>query len=170
MALERYFHGLWSAGWLDLIAAVTAQYGLYVCAALLVVAWLRRPSGVLLPFAIAAIFAMSLDTIAGLAYHDQRPFVTIGVAPLVAHGADNGFPSEHSAAAAFIAVVSLFVDAPTGAAACFMAVALGIARLYCLLHSPVDVAAGWTIGALPALVAGLARRRATPAIRRPSRS
>src|SRR5690242_8120752 len=140
MTIERYLHGLWSAGWLDRFAAATAEYGLYACAAVLLVAWLRRrPTGMLVPFAIAAIIAVALDFIAGVAYHDQRPFVVLGVTPLVAHGLDNGFPSEHSAAAAFIGIASLFIDMPLGALACALAFALGIARLYCLLHSPADV-------------------------------
>jgi len=170
MTFERYLHGLWSAGWLDRCAAATAEYGLCASAAVLLVACLRRrPTGFVLPFAIAAIVAIALDAIAGLAYHDQRPFVMLGVSPLVAHGIDNGFPSDHSAAAAFIAVALLFIDVPLGFVACTIAVALGIARLYCLLHWPIDVVAGWTVGALPALVAGLALRRArTPVVRPPS--
>lgn len=160
MTVERYLHGLWSAVWLDQAAALTADYGLYVCAFLLLVAWLRRrPSGVLLPFAIGAICAIALDAIAGIVHHDQRPFITLGVAPLIAHGVDNGFPSDHSAAAAFIAVTTLFIDAPLGVLACVVAFAIGIARLYCLLHLPVDVIAGWVIGATPAVVVGVWWRR-----------
>ena len=156
MAFERYLHGLWSAGWLDLLASVFAAYGLYVCVLLLGVAWLRRrPRGVLLPFIIGAAVAVAIDALAGAVYHDTRPFVVLGVAPLIAHGVDNGFPSDHSAAAAFIAIATLFIDIPFGVLACLVAFAIGIARLYCLLHSPADVIAGWAIGALPALVAGL---------------
>jgi len=145
---------------LDRVAAATAEYGLYACALVLLVAWLRRrPSGVLLTFAIGAVGAIALDLIAGAVYHDQRPFVSLGTTPLVAHDDHNGFPSDHAAAAAFIAVAALFVDIPLGVIACVVAVAVGLARLYCLLHSPVDVLAGWLIGAVPALVAGLAIRR-----------
>lgn len=172
MTFERYLHGLWSAGWLDRFAASTAEYGLYACAAVLLAAWLRRrPSGMLLPFAIAAIVAVALDGIAGFAYQDQRPFVVLGVAPLVAHGVDNGFPSEHSAAAAFIGVATLFIDVPLGAVACVIALAIGIARLYCLLHSPADVIAGWSIGAAPAVIAAYWwRKRRWPSFARPTTS
>jgi membrane-associated phospholipid phosphatase len=124
----------------------------------------------LLPFAIGAVCAIALDIVAGVLHHDQRPFVMLGVAPLVAHDSDNGFPSDHSAAAAFIAVAALFIDVPLGVLAWVTAVALGVARLYCLLHSPVDVFAGWLIGATPALVAGLSSRARTPALRRRSRT
>lgn len=156
MGLERYFHGLWSAGWLDLVASATAQYGLFVCVAFFAIAWFRRrPRGALLPFAAGGAIAIALDVVAGLLYHDVRPFVVLGFAPLVSHGIDNGFPSDHSAAATFVGVATLFVDAPLGVATCVIAIALGVARLYCLLHSPVDVLVGWTIGALPALAAGV---------------
>lgn len=160
MTLERYFHGLWSSHWLDVVASVAAEYGLYLCAALLVVAWIRRrPRGALLPFVIGALVAGACVAIAGSVYHDTRPFVVLGVAPLVQHGVDNGFPSDHAAAAGFAAIVTLFFDAPLGAIASFAAIALGVARLFCLLHSPIDVVAGWAIGALCALAAGAMWKR-----------
>jgi len=160
MSLERYLHGLWSASWLDWVAAATAGYGLYLCVVLLIVAWVRqRPRGAILPFALAAFAAAALDALAGLAYHDQRPFVTLGVAPLIAHGGDNGFPSDHSAAAAFIAIATAWIDPALGIVACVIAVGVGIARLFCLVHLPIDVLVGWAIGAVPAVVAGVAWRR-----------
>jgi len=97
--------------------------------------------------------------VAAALYTDPRPFAADHFRPLIAHAADNGFPSDHSAAAAFIAVATLFVDAPLGIVACVVTVALGISRLYCLLHSPVDVLGGWLIGAMPAVVAGLSYLR-----------
>ena len=160
MAVEQYLHSLWSNRPLDAFAAFAAVYGLYFCVAIAAVAWIRlRPRGILVPFLVAALASTGAVLIAGALYHEQRPFVALGLRPLVPHGTDNAFPSDHSAVAAFASTFALFVDPPLGFAAWSVTVVLGAARSYCLLHTPVDVGAGWLLGALPALAAGLIWRR-----------
>jgi len=155
MAAERYFHSLWSNGVLDVLAVFAAQYGLWVCAAAAAFAWLRRkPRGAVVPFVLGAVAAASLDFVAGLLIHEARPFVAIGVAPLVPHSSDNGFPSDHCAAAAYFSVAASFFDPIAAWIAAAAAFALGLGRAYSLLHTPQDVIAGWLIGAVPALAAG----------------
>jgi len=160
MAVEHYLHNLWSIRPLNAIAALAAVYGLYVCVAIAALAWIRlRPSGVLLPFLIAALASTVAVLIAGAIYHEPRPFVALGLRPLVPHGNDNAFPSDHSAVAAFAATFALFIDPPLGYAAWFVTIVLGAARSYCLLHTPEDVLDGWLLGALPAIAAGLIWKR-----------
>jgi undecaprenyl-diphosphatase len=91
--------------------------------------------------------------IAGSVYHEQRPFVVLGVAPLLPHGIDNAFPSDHSAVAAYAATFACFLDPLFGVLAWVFAIVLGVGRAYCLLHTPLDVIAGWMIGGVPAIVA-----------------
>jgi undecaprenyl-diphosphatase len=74
---------------------------------------------------------------------------------LLAHPIDNSFPSDHSAVAAFLAAMLWFVNVPAAVLATIAALALGVARVYCLLHWPIDIVGGWLIGALPAVVASL---------------
>jgi undecaprenyl-diphosphatase len=160
MAVERYFHSLWSIRPLDSLAAGAAVYGLYVCIAIAAVAWIRlRPRGSLLPFLLGAVACTAAVLIAGAVHHEQRPFVVLGFRPLVPHGNDNGFPSDHSAVAAFASTFALFIDPPLGLAATIVTIVLGAARSYCLLHTPADVVAGWLLGSLPALAAGLIWRK-----------
>lgn len=160
MAVEYYFHSLWSNRPLDSVAAATAVYGLYVCIAIAALAWIRmRPRGILVPFLIGAIASALLVVISGALYREPRPFTVLGVRPLVPHGVDNAYPSDHSAVAAYVAMFALLVDPPLGIAAWIVTVALGTARSYCLLHTPIDVIAGWLLGALPALAAGLIWRK-----------
>lgn len=154
MAIERYFHSLWPLHALDAIAADAAQYGLYVCLALFCAAWVRkRPERAVVPFVAGAALAAVCVFLSGLAHVEQRPFVVLGVTPLVSHGPDNAFPSDHSAAAAYASTLTSFVDPPLGAAAWFVTAALGVGRAYCLLHTPSDVVAGWLIGGVPGLLA-----------------
>lgn len=163
MAIERYAHSLWPNHLLDAIAAGAAEYGLYLCVALFCVAWFRsRPRGTVMPFVVCAALAAGLVYVAGLAHEEPRPFVVLGVAPLIPHGTDNAFPSDHSAAAAYAATLAVFVDPPVGAAAGLVTVALGAGRVYCLLHTPLDVVAGWVIGGGPAVIAVIWWRRGRP--------
>ena len=156
MTIERYLHSLWPLHALDALAVGAAQYGLYACLGLFCLAWLRkRPPGALVPFAACAALAVVGIFAAGLAHEEARPFVVLGVTPLVPHGTDNAFPSDHSAAAAYAATLALFIDPPLGVAAWVVTVALGAGRVYCLLHTPVDVVAGWAIGAGSAVLAAL---------------
>jgi len=156
MAIERYVLSLWPHHSLDAIAAGAAQYGLYLCLALFCIAWFRsRPRGAVIPFVVCAALAAGLVYVSGLAHVEPRPFVVLGVTPLVAHGTDNAFPSDHSAAAAYAATLAAFVDPPVGVAAWLVTVALGAGRVYCLLHTPLDVVAGWVIGGAPAFMAVL---------------
>lgn len=166
MALERHFLSLWPNGPLDAFAAYAAQFGLYVCIAIAIIAWARRrPRGLLIPLALAAVVAAAAVWTAGAVHQEARPFMVLGVAPLVPHNADNAFPSDHSAAAAYVSTAALFIDPAYGIAAWVFAAVLGVGRLYCLLHSPIDVLAGWILGGVPALIAGgywrrnVARRR-----------
>jgi membrane-associated phospholipid phosphatase len=161
MAIERFFHGLWSNGTFDVLASIAAQFALYACVAVAALAWLRRkPERLLLPAVIAGVVVVLLDLLAGSIFHEARPFIRMGVTPLVPHDNDNGFPSDHSAAAAFVATIALFIDPALGVVAWLFAFALGIGRTFCLLHTPLDVVAGWAIGAVPACAAGLFWRRA----------
>jgi undecaprenyl-diphosphatase len=74
---------------------------------------------------------------------------------------DNGFPSDHSAVAAFLAAILCFIDAPAAAVAIVTAVAIGLARMYALVHWPIDIVGGWCIGALPAVIVMYLWRRRT---------
>jgi undecaprenyl-diphosphatase len=160
MAIEQYFHSLWQNRALDSLARVTADYGLYICFAVLAIAWVRRPPrGALVPFGLGAAVAALAVFIAGALHDESRPFAMLHVAPLVPHGLDNAFPSDHSAAAAYVSTVVAFLDLPLAIVAWIATIALGLARSYCLLHTPLDVFAGWILGALPAVAAGVYWRK-----------
>ena len=156
MPFEIYFHGLWDHVALDAFAVDAAQYGLFVVFIALGGAWLRRrPPGLVLPALAAGLCALAADLVAGLAYHEPRPFLTLSATPLLAHSADNAFPSDHSVAAAYAATLAVCIDPALGVVAWIVTVILGVARMYCLLHTPLDVGAGFLLGAVPALIAGL---------------
>ena len=71
--------------------------------------------------------------------HTQRPFVTLGVTPLVAHVADNGFPSEHTLYALIIAGVIYMVQKQLGLLLIALALLVGVGRVFALVHNPIDI-------------------------------
>src|SRR5437868_2048548 len=56
----------------------------------------------------AGIIAIVLDKISAKLFYDPRPFVAHQLKPLIAHAADNGFPSEHTLFSATLAAVLFF--------------------------------------------------------------
>ena len=158
MSTTLWFHSLWGDHALAVVAVALAQGGvLLTVVAFAGAAWRRRSQwGLLVPFAVGAAVGLALDLVAGWSYHELRPFVVLGVTPLVAHDpADNSFPSDHSALTAYVAAFLAFVNEPWAVLAIFAALAVGIARVFCLLHWQQDVLAGWAIGALPGVAAAL---------------
>jgi membrane-associated phospholipid phosphatase len=135
-----------------------AQYLLYVMAGIFVLAWLigedhRGKLRVAAASAIGLGIAGALILLAGL-HTDLRPFVQDpSLHPLVAHSTDNGFPSDHSIAAAMIAELGVWRwPRSVGAALSIAAVLVAVARVAAHLHHVQDVAAGLGIGVLAALV------------------
>lgn len=152
--MYQSLHAMWSDRTLDAIAIAAAIYGVYGCLLLAGLAVIRaRAWRWAWPLFVGAFVAVALDLVAGILYADVRPFVALHVAPLVPHDADNGFPSDHSVVAAFAALVAWRCDRRLGIAAWIVAIAIGTARVFCLLHRPEDVIAGWLIGAFPAAIA-----------------
>ena len=83
---------------------------------------------------------------------DPRPFVSDGTPALFPHPADNGFPSDHSAAAGLLAVLVARHRRVLGALVAAGAVVVAWARVAAHVHHAQDVVAGLGIG----LLAGLA--------------
>ena len=125
--------------------------------ALVAAAWMHREQRwLLLPFILGAIAGAAIDLVAGRIFFEVRPFAVMHVTPLVGHDpADNSFPSDHAAATAYVAAFLSFVDRRWAATAIVAAVLVSAARVFCLLHWPQDIIAGWAIGGLTGVAAGL---------------
>lgn len=126
------------------LIVVGAKYLIYIIAFLAVIATLlsektMRNSIVklaLLSFPIAFLIAF----IGGLLFYDTRPFVAEHIEPLIPHGADNGFPSDHTLFA-MVAAATIFVyNRKLGVLLGILGVLIGVSRVMAKLHHPVDIA------------------------------
>lgn len=137
---------------------VVAGYLLYVLAAIAFGVWLvqsTRGKVVLgLQAAVALVLVGAAITVAAALHTDPRPFVHDPRShPLFAHVADNGFPSDHTAAAAMVAALVFAYRRVLGLVLAVGAVLVAVARVAAHVHHAQDVVAGLALGALAAYAA-----------------
>ncbi len=104
--------------------------------------------------AVAAVgLALGLAFIGSHLVGEQRPFVADqDTVRLIAHAADNAFPSDHATVAAAAAGVAALAWRRSAAVALGLAFAIGVSRIFVGVHYPGDVLAGWAAGMAAAAV------------------
>lgn len=117
--------------------------------------------------ALTAIIALILALIASRLYSDPRPFVVGGFQPLIPHGADNGFPSDHALIVSALAAFMFAYSRKASAWLWAIAVAVGASRVYVGVHHPIDILGSMLICIV---AAALARQIKDPRPRRGSHS
>ena len=114
--------------------------------------------------ALGGLATILIVKIAAAFFYERRPFLVEHLHPLVAHAADNAFPSDHLAACG-LAVGYLW---PRSRALALLAIvvafAIAIARVLARLHYPQDVIAGFAFG-LGGAFLGARAARSLPFIR-----
>lgn len=83
--------------------------------------------------------------LAGHIYYDPRPFVSYHFTPLVAHKANNGFPSDHALLSFVVASLLFVYNKRMGIVVGVIGLLIGIARVYVGIHSPVDILGSFVI-------------------------
>jgi undecaprenyl-diphosphatase len=136
------------------LSVLVTDYGIYLIALVAAVVWLMadRPSKVSMAVAGAITLGIVglLLLLSGAAWFDPRPFVVDGRPPLVPHGPDNGFPSDHTTMAAAIAGVVLAYRRRIGIALLVVAALVGASRVAVHVHHVPDVVGGFALGLLAA--------------------
>ena len=89
--------------------------------------------------------------LAGHLYYDPRPFVTEHVKPLIPHGPDNGFPSDHALFTMTLTVITYFFNKKIASVMLILTIAVGAARVLAKAHSPLDIGSGWVLGIIGAV-------------------
>jgi undecaprenyl-diphosphatase len=135
-----------------------AEYLLYVLAVIAFGVWLIQDNRGKLVLGLQAVVALVLVgigiTVAAALHTDPRPFVHDPHShPLFAHAADNGFPSDHSVAAAMVAALVFAYRRAVGMVLAAGAVLVAVARVAAHVHHAQDVVAGLALGAVAAYAA-----------------
>jgi undecaprenyl-diphosphatase len=143
------------------------DYFFLVSLAILAVYWLRVSGkakiSIVWQLLLGGALALILSTIASHLYYDTRPFVTEHIAPIIAHAADNGFPSDHTLLTAFIGFTVLLYSRVVGSVLLLIALLIGIARVAAHIHHPIDIVGSFVIAALSVAIVQLVSRRWIPA-------
>lgn len=108
---------------------------------------------------VAGIATIAFVKLAGALRFEQRPFVLEHLHPLVPHAPDNAFPSDHLAAAGLAFAYLWPRSKPLAIVVLVFAAAIGAARVLAHLHWPVDIVAGFVIGAVATELARAVLRR-----------
>jgi undecaprenyl-diphosphatase len=100
----------------------------------------------LFPFT-AVILVLLINKLISLLRFRARPFITHPeVYRLVDHSADKSFPSDHTAIAFALGTTLWFFNKKWGSWFLVAAFLIGLARIFCGLHYPVDILVGGGIG------------------------
>ncbi|MDO8518252.1 MAG: phosphatase PAP2 family protein [bacterium] len=137
---------------MDALIIFAAKYLIYIVAAIFVVYFFlarrRAKRKLLLLSALSLPLAYVVGWLAGLLYYNPQPFALSGIAPLVSHAANNGFPSDHMLFAAALAMLVLFFSRPLGILLWVLALLVGFARIAAGVHHTADIIAAAAIAAL----------------------
>ena len=105
-------------------------------------------------FAVIAFgLAFVLATASRAVYDNPRPFAVGDLEPLIAHEADNGFPSDHTLLTAAIASLMLAFNIHIGIWLWLIAGIVGLSRVYAGVHHFADIIGSGLIAALSAAIA-----------------
>lgn len=95
--------------------------------------------------------AFIVTAILKVSFAIPRPFLS-GIEPLFIHGGYNSFPSGHATIFAALTVAMFLFHKKRGWWFFFSALAIGGARVMAGVHYPIDILAGYIIGALFAYI------------------
>ncbi|MBI1952186.1 phosphatase PAP2 family protein [Candidatus Saccharibacteria bacterium] len=143
---------------MDNLIIFSAKYLIFIIILVVFVAWalasVKSKKQLIIMLISAGVAALLLDKLAGALYFHHRPFVTDNISPLIPHGDDNGFPSEHALLASTLATVFYFYRRRLGIALFLLAILIGTGRVFAHVHWPIDIISGLVLG----IIAGWAGR------------
>jgi undecaprenyl-diphosphatase len=123
---------------------LVADYGVYLLFVAVLVIWLvgnpRQPTRrAIVAGCLAAVLAICLGLLLERTLARPRPFVALGIAPLIPHAADSSFPSDHTLTGVAL-VTPLALRVPRiGVWLLAWALLIGAARVASALHFTSDI-------------------------------
>ncbi len=114
---------------------------------------------VALSAALSMVLAYILAKVAGSLWYDPRPFVVDHIQPLIAHAADNGFPSDHMLLGATIASVVYAHNRVWGLVLWVLALIVGASRVLAGVHHWADLAGSIIVAVVAVAIVEFGLRR-----------
>ncbi len=138
---------------MDSLITAAAQYLLFPILIAAAIIWLFLPRrdqvGLAVQAIVSLVIAVVLIQLAAAMHADPRPFVVDpSLKPLFAHPADNGFPSDHTAFGATVALLVMTYRRSLGVVLLAASILVGAARVAAHVHHAQDIVAGVLIAAL----------------------
>jgi undecaprenyl-diphosphatase len=90
-------------------------------------------------YALALPLAYGLGLVARRLWFNARPFVEKNIEPLIAHSADNGFPSDHTLLVAALAAIMTFFNKKLATWLWIITALVGLARILAEVHHFADI-------------------------------
>jgi undecaprenyl-diphosphatase len=150
----------------SLIRVAASQLPYAAVFVLLALWWLPGGLRAVIAAAGGAVLGLALGQLLGAVWNEPRPFVAEGYVPLIAHGADSGFPSDHLIVLGALTAAAFGASRLLGGLSLALALIVAVGRVAAGVHWIGDVAAGAVLGALCALLVLelVAKRLAGPAL------
>lgn len=145
---------------MDSLIVFVATYLIWIMVAGFAAVWVfaedrRGKISLGLSAVVGLVLTLIFIKVAGSLYDDPRPFVTAHLPNLLHHAADNGFPSDHSAAAGLIATVIAIRHRWYGLLLAIAGVVVAWSRVAANAHHVVDVVSGLALGVVAAVLGTL---------------
>ena len=131
--------------WLGSLAVLVADDGVWLLPPALIAAWfVGGPSRAarqqaVLAGCLAAVVAVGLGLLLEHVLARPRPFVALGIQPLVPHAADSSFPSDHTLIGVALVGALAWRVPRLGLWLLGWALLVGLARVTAALHYPSDI-------------------------------
>jgi len=139
--LFLFINGLTGNRMLDLVFMSIAGAAPYLSGLVLMIVYLRGKRNAALYAFYAALLGVAANLTIARFYYHPRPYMLNLGHPLLAHGPEASFPSDHATLTLAIALSLLFSgERITGAVFLLYGLATGFARVYCGIHFPFDIA------------------------------
>ena len=134
---------------------LTAQYFILIPALAGLYIFYRHASQrvrIIAEMAVGGAITLAIALVANHTIHDTRPFIAGHFTPLIHGSTDNGFPSDHTLLAAFVAYLVLRYDRRLGSILFVVAAVGGAARVATGVHHMTDVIGSMVIAAIGATI------------------
>lgn len=139
---------------LDLIVIAIAYCTPYLFLLIMIYSWFKDKKHETLYAGYATSLGLIINSIIGMLYHHNRPFVDgLGV-NILSHNVTNSFPSNHTTFLISIAIIYFLFSATKtmGRVLLVLAVLCAFSRIYCGVHYPFDIAGSMIVAILSSFI------------------